>query len=131
VTSEVVTGAVVGLGVYLGFVAALVIAGRRQDARAVVGFVPDCAVLMRRLLADRRVPRRHKVLLGGLLVYLVSPIDLVPDLVPVAGQLDDAILVGLVLRVVVRRAGEQPLRELWPGPEASLRVVLRLTGIAP
>jgi len=126
-----VTGAVVGLGVYLGFVAALVIAGRRQDARAVVGFVPDCAVLMRRLLADRRVPRRHKVLLGGLLVYLVSPIDLVPDLVPVAGQLDDAILVGLVLRVVVRRAGEQPLRELWPGPEASLRVVLRLTGIAP
>src|SRR2546430_11196491 len=54
----------------LGAVLALVIVGRRTDARALAGFVPDCVVLCTRLVADSRVPRRHKVLLGGLAAYL-------------------------------------------------------------
>jgi uncharacterized membrane protein YkvA (DUF1232 family) len=105
----------------------LLLAGRRAHARAVAGFVPDCAVLFARLLRDQRVPRRHKLLVGGMALYLAMPFDLVPDFVPVAGQLDDAILVALVLRTILRR-DKRLIAEHWPGPEASLQVVLRLAG---
>jgi uncharacterized membrane protein YkvA (DUF1232 family) len=116
------------VAVYLLVVLAFVAAGRRTDARAVAGFVPDCAVLMTRLLRDPRVPRRGKVLVAALIPYLAVPFDLVPDFIPVAGQLDDAILVAFVLRRVVRQVGPELLSELWPGPEPSLRIVLRLVG---
>lgn len=112
--------------VYVAFVLWLLLAGRRGDARALAGFVPDCVVLVRRLLGDDRVPRRSKWLLAGLIAYLASPIDLVPDVIPVAGQLDDAILAAFVLRRVLRAAGPGLLREHWPGPEASLAVLERL-----
>ena len=98
------------------------------DARAIAGFVPDCVVLLTRLLRDPRVPRRSKVLVAALLPYLALPFDLIPDFIPVVGQLDDAILVAFVLRRVVRRVGPDLLSELWPGPESSLRIVLRLVG---
>jgi uncharacterized membrane protein YkvA (DUF1232 family) len=110
------------------FVLGLVLAGRRMQARALAGFVPDCVVLCRRLLADPRVPRRNKLALGAVVGYLVMPIDLVPDVIPVAGQLDDAIVLALVLRGLVRSAGADLIRELWPGPAGSLGVVLRLAG---
>jgi uncharacterized membrane protein YkvA (DUF1232 family) len=100
----------------------------RADLRALVGFVPDCGVLLARLLRDPRVPRRSKVLVAALLPYLALPFDLVPDFIPVVGQLDDAILVAFVLRRLVRRTGPELLAELWPGPESSLRIVLRLVG---
>ena len=113
------------LALYAAAVVGLVVAGRRADAVALARFVPDCVVLVRRLLGDPRVPRRSRLALGALLVYLVSPIDLVPDFVPVAGQLDDALLVALVLRALVRSAGPELVREHWPGPPESLAVVLR------
>lgn len=109
-------------------VAALALAGRRSDARALARFVPDCVVLMRRLIGDRRVPRRRKAVLLLAVAYLVLPFDLVPDFVPVAGQLDDAILVLAVLRYVLRGADAGTLEELWPGPPESLQAVLRLAG---
>jgi uncharacterized membrane protein YkvA (DUF1232 family) len=118
------------LALYAAFVLVLVLGGRREGARAVAGFVPDCAVLLKRLAADPRMPRRHKVALVLLLGYLASPIDLVPDFIPVAGQLDDAILVALVLRRVVRRGGAGIVREHWPGPASSLGVVMRMAGLA-
>jgi uncharacterized membrane protein YkvA (DUF1232 family) len=101
-------------------------AGRRTDARALARFVPDCVVLVSRLLRDPRVPRRRKWLLVALAGYLALPFDLVPDFVPVAGQLDDVLLVALVLRRLVRTGGDELIRELWPGPQRSLDVVLRL-----
>jgi uncharacterized membrane protein YkvA (DUF1232 family) len=67
--------------------------------------VPDCAVLFTRLARDSRVPRREKILLGCLAVYLGMPFDILPDFIPVAGQLDDAILVGFVLRRVLQSGG--------------------------
>ncbi len=112
--------------VYGALVVALVLSGRRRDARALATFIPDCIVLVTRLARDERVPRRRKLLLFGLVGYLALPFDLVPDFVPVAGQLDDAVIVALVLRQFVRAGGEPLLRELWPGPEASLAVILRL-----
>jgi uncharacterized membrane protein YkvA (DUF1232 family) len=104
---------------YAGVVAAFFVAGRREDARAVAGFVPDCVVLFSRLLRDERLPRRHKLLVAALLPYLVMPFDLIPDFIPVAGQLDDAVIVALVLRRVVR-ANPQLVEEHWPGPRRTL-----------
>jgi uncharacterized membrane protein YkvA (DUF1232 family) len=113
---------------YAGFVLVLLVLGRRADACAVARFVPDCVVLFRRLLADPRVRRRDKLLLAALVPYLLLPFDLVPDFIPVAGQLDDAVLVALVLRRVVRGAGREVVEEHWPGPCTSLTLVLRLAG---
>lgn len=114
------------VAVWAGFVLWLAAAGRREDARALATFIPDCIVLVTRLARDPRVPRRRKLLLLGLVGYLASPIDLVPDFIPVAGQFDDAIVVGLVLRHFVRTGGEPLIRELWPGPEQSLALILHL-----
>ena len=110
------------------FVVALIVAGRRGDARDVVRFIPDCIVLVRRLVGDPRVPRRHKLLLGALVGYLAFPIDLVPDFIPVAGHIDDVLVVVLALRVVLRASGSELLREHWQGPESSLAFVLRFVG---
>lgn len=115
------------VGLYLLVVLAFVIAGRRASARAIAGFVPDCVVLFSRLLRDRRLPRRHKWLVGALIPYLAMPFDLVPDFIPVAGQLDDAVIVALVLRRVTRKNPEL-VREHWPGPSSSLALILRLAG---
>jgi uncharacterized membrane protein YkvA (DUF1232 family) len=83
------------LAVWASVVVWLLAAGRRGDARALATFIPDCIVLMTRLARDPRVPPHRKLLLLGLVGYLASPLDLVPDFIPVAGQLDDAIVVGL------------------------------------
>jgi uncharacterized membrane protein YkvA (DUF1232 family) len=114
--------------VYALVVLALIVAGRRSHAKALARFVPDCAVLFRRLMADRRVSRPRKALLGLLVAYLAMPFDLIPDFIPVAGQLDDAILVALTLRAVLRDAGPGLVREHWPGPPESLEAMLRLAG---
>jgi uncharacterized membrane protein YkvA (DUF1232 family) len=118
--------ALAALALYAGGVIALISVGRRTDAVALARFVPDCVVLFRRLLADDRVPRRRKLLLAPLLLYLVTPVDLVPDFIPVVGALDDAIIVALVLRSLVRAGGAELLGEHWPGPSRSLEVLLRL-----
>ena len=114
------------LAVYAAFIAWLVIRGRREDARAFATFIPDCIVLVTRLARDPRVPRRRKLFLVALVAYLGLPFDLVPDFIPVAGLLDDAVIVAVVLRHFVRAGGEPMLRELWPGPEQSLALILRL-----
>jgi uncharacterized membrane protein YkvA (DUF1232 family) len=125
-TDGLLLGLAVAAGVYLAFVIALVVAGRRSDARALAGFIPDCVVLFRRLLADPQVSRTRKLLLVALIAYLAMPIDLVPDFIPVAGQLDDAIIVAFVLRTVLRAGGPALLARHWPGPDSSLAVITRL-----
>jgi uncharacterized membrane protein YkvA (DUF1232 family) len=118
------------LVVYAAFVVALIVVARRRGARGVARFIPDCIVLVRRLLGDPRVPRRHKLLLGALIGYLALPFDLVPDFIPVAGHIDDALVVVLALRSVLRGSGGELLREHWPGPESSLAFVLRCVGLS-
>jgi uncharacterized membrane protein YkvA (DUF1232 family) len=126
----ILAGLAVTAIVYFTFVVALVVAGRRGQAVALARFIPDCLVLFKRLLGDPRVSRRRKVVLVAMAAYLALPIDLVPDFIPVAGQLDDAILVALVLRSVLRGSGPALVREHWPGPQESLDFVLRLAGPA-
>jgi len=124
---------VVAVVLYAIAVGLLVAFGRRSEARALAGFIPDCVILVKRLLGDPRVPRRRKAVLVLLIGYLALPFDLVPEFIPVAGQLDDAIVVALVLRGVLRSGGESLLREHWPGPESSLELVRRIAfgGRAP
>ena len=116
----------VTLVLYAAFVCTLVVLGRREDARAFATFIPDCAVLLSRPAREPRVPRRRKLLLLVLVGYLALPFDLVPDFIPIAGQLDDALVVALVVRRFIRAGGEPLIRELWPGPDRSLDLILRL-----
>ena len=113
------------MAIWLAAIAALLIAGRRGDAAALARFIPDCIVLIRRLLADPAVSRGRKLVLLGVVAYLAMPIDLVPDFIPVVGALDDVIVVGLALRVVLRGDGPELLRAHWSGPPESLRAVER------
>jgi uncharacterized membrane protein YkvA (DUF1232 family) len=122
----IVIPALTALALYAGAVLALVAVGRRTDAVAVARFVPDCVVLFRRLLGDRRISGWRKLVLVLVLLYLVTPIDLVPDFIPVAGALDDAIVVAVALRAVLHGAGAVLLREHWPGPSRTLDAVVRL-----
>ena len=91
--------------------------------------LPDLLRLIRRLLADRSVAVGVRVRLALLLVYLASPIDLVPDFIPVIGYADDVVIVALVLRSVVSRAGADAVRRHWPGTPEGLAVMLRLAGL--
>ena len=127
-SSWLVYSVAVFLAAYALIVVAFVIAGRRDDARAVAGLVPDCVVLFSRLLRDPRVPRRHKLLVAALLPYLAMPFDLVPDFIPVAGQLDDAVIVIFVMRHLAQRDSGL-LVEHWPGPRSSLALLLRFVGV--
>ena len=91
--------------------------------------LPDVLRLLHRLARDDTLPRGVRVRLWLLLAYLAMPIDLVPDVVPVLGHADDAIVVALVLRSVVRHAGAAAIDRHWPGtPEglAALRRASRL-----
>jgi uncharacterized membrane protein YkvA (DUF1232 family) len=94
--------------------------------RAVAGFLPDCIVLFARLARDPRTGRSLTLLLVVSGAYLAFPFDLIPDFIPVLGLVDDAILIALVLRFALRRAGPEVVREHWPGPESTLAALQRL-----
>lgn len=96
---------------------------------AALRLLPDLVRLVRRLAGDRTLPRGVRVRLWLLLAYLLSPIDLVPDVVPVLGYADDVVVVALALRAVVRRAGADALARHWPGDPAGSAVVSRLVGL--
>lgn len=103
----------------------------RPELREAARLLPDVLRLMARLARDRRTPRRARLGLWLVLGYLALPIDLVPDVIPVIGYADDAALVAIALRSVVRRAGPQPLRRHWPGSDEGLAVVARACGLGP
>ncbi|MCW3492109.1 YkvA family protein [Microbacterium sp. SSM24] len=105
-------------------------AGNDVDWREILRLVPDVVRLVKRLASDPAVPRTTRWWLLGLLGYLLLPIDLVPDFVPVIGLADDAIIVAIVLRFAIRHAGMEAVERHWPGSPAGLRTVLTLTGAA-
>lgn len=124
--------AVAGGLLLLWVVLVLVLWRARPDesgAREALRLLPDVLRLVRRLAADRSLPRGVRIRLWALLVYLLSPIDLVPDFLPVIGYADDVVVVAWALRSVVRRAGMEALERHWPGTPAGLTVVTRLTRV--
>lgn len=88
--------------------------------------LPDLLRLIKRLAADRTVPLGVRVRLVLLAAYLLSPIDLVPDFLPVIGYADDVVIVALALRSVVRRAGTAAIERHWPGTPEGLGLILRI-----
>ena len=112
-------------------VALLIVRPRRGLLREAVRLLPDVLRLLPRLAADRTLPRGVRVRLALLLAYLASPIDLVPDFIPVIGYADDAIIVAAVLRSVVRHAGVQAVRRHWPGTDEGFAALCRLTRLTP
>lgn len=97
-------------------------------ARHIVGSLPDVARLLFRLCRDNRVPLRHRASLLGLAAYLASPVDLIPDFIPVVGAMDDSLLVALVLRRAVRGIDPELLEEHWDGAPEVLDVIRGLAG---
>ena len=95
----------------------------RDTLREVALFLPNFLVLLKRLVADPRVPRKSKLMLGGTILYLVSPIDVIPDFVPGLGQLDDIVIALLALHSILNRVDEEVVIEHWPGRENVIRIV--------
>jgi uncharacterized membrane protein YkvA (DUF1232 family) len=90
--------------------------------------VPDLLRLIRSLLADRQTPLGVRLALIFLLAWLLNPIDLIPEFVPVIGPLDDVIVAVLVLRYVRRRLGDDELRRRWPGTDAGYALLSSILG---
>ena len=104
----------------------LVIVGRVLLARELALLVPNLVRMFGGLLRDPRVPLRAKIVVGIASLWLASPIDLIPDFVPIAGQLDDAIIAALALRFILRTTDGAVVRQHWHGDPATLERVLRM-----
>ena len=89
------------------------------------GFLPGCVTLLRRLCRDPRVPLSAKIALAIAALWVLSPIDLIPEFLPVIGPLDDIVVVALAVRFAARRVPRAVLLEAWPGEP---RLLLRLLG---
>lgn len=131
---QVPVGVLAGLVLLWLVLLALLWLGRRglpQDVglREALRLVPDTVRLLRRLAADRTVPRGVRVRLALLSAYLLLPIDLVPDVIPVLGYADDAVVMVVAVRSAVRRAGAEAVARHWPGSRAGLEALYALAGI--
>lgn len=118
-------------GLVLVWVALIVALWRvkgRIDLGEALRVLPDVLRLLKRLAGDPTLPRGVRITLWLLLAYMFSPIDLIPDFIPVIGYADDAVIVVLALRSVVRRSGADAIRRHWPGTPDGLTVILRLAG---
>ena len=119
--------------VWLALILLLWLEQRKHPGRTslmdLLRLAPDVVRLLKRLASDKTVPLGVRIWLGVLLVYLISPIDLIPDFIPVLGYADDALVVAIALRFATRRAGRDAIAQHWPGTPAGLAAVLRLAGL--
>jgi uncharacterized membrane protein YkvA (DUF1232 family) len=116
----------IALVVWIGLIVLLIALGRRALARELATLLPNLTRLFAGLVRDPRVPLRAKIVLGATALYLAMPIDLIPDFIPIAGSLDDAIVAAFALRCVVRASSPESVAEHWPGDPATLRRILWL-----
>ena len=114
--------------VYVVAVALLFVVGRRTAAKEIALLLPNLLVLFKGLARDPRVPRGSKVLLVIGAIWFASPIDLIPEFIPVLGPLDDAVVAALILRHLLRTTGPDVVAEHWRGDPATLDRLLRLSG---
>ena len=109
----------------------LILLGRRTAAREVALLLPNVLVLFKGLVRDPRVPRGSKALLVLGAAWVASPIDLIPEFIPFLGPLDDAVVAALVLRHVLRTAGDEVIAEHWRGEPETLNRLLRFSARQP
>lgn len=101
-----------------------------EGLRDVLLFLPRLAALLGRLIADPQVATTDKLLVGAVVAYILSPLDIIPDMVPVLGQLDDVYLVALCLLRLLNRSGEAKVREYWEGPEDIVQILQTVSDYA-
>jgi uncharacterized membrane protein YkvA (DUF1232 family) len=118
----------IAVAVWLVAIGLLLAFGRVNAAKELAGLVPNLLLLFKDLVKDPRVPRSAKIWLGVAAVWLASPIDLLPEFLPVLGPLDDAIVAAAVLRHLVKKAGPDVVYEYWRGDPATIARVLRIFG---
>jgi uncharacterized membrane protein YkvA (DUF1232 family) len=121
-------GLAVAVGLLLASWALLIVLARRLPPgilRDLAAFIPDCVTTVRRLRKDPRVPRRAKIAIIVAGLWVASPIDLIPEFIPVIGPLDDIVVVALALRYAGRRVPRDVLLAAWPG---NPRLIERLLG---
>jgi uncharacterized membrane protein YkvA (DUF1232 family) len=121
--------AVIGVALLVGSWALMVVLAARLPEgtlKELARVLPDCVTTARRLRRDPRVPRRAKLAVALAGLWVVSPIDLIPEFLPVIGPLDDVVVVALALRYAARRIPPEVLYEAWPGRRAVLE---RLLGV--
>ena len=123
-----VIAAVVLVAIWVLAVLVLLWSGRKTAAKELVVLLPNLVRLFRGLIGDPRVPRGSKALLLVGAVWLVSPIDLIPEFLPGIGGIDDAVVAALILRHLVRRAGVEVVREHWKGDPKTIGLILRVAG---
>jgi uncharacterized membrane protein YkvA (DUF1232 family) len=117
------------LGIWaLVLVAVWLAAPSQASALDLVRLLPDLLRMTAGMARDPAMPRSCKVALGGLALWLASPIDLIPEFIPVIGPLDDIVVTAIVLRWVGRRVGIDSLRAHWPGSDEGFGLVRRLLG---
>jgi uncharacterized membrane protein YkvA (DUF1232 family) len=122
----VVEGLVIAAGVYAVAVVALIVAGRGSAAQEVASLIPNLARLFKGLARDPRVPRSSKVLVVLAVAWIVSPIDLIPEFIPVLGPLDDAVVAALVLRHLLRTIDRETVLAHWRGDPATIERLMRI-----
>jgi uncharacterized membrane protein YkvA (DUF1232 family) len=103
----------------------------RGRLRSFIMFLPNMVLLFGRLLKDSRVPLAEKALVAGAIVYVISPIDLIPDFLPFIGQVDDVYVVALVLLRLVNRTDESVVRQHWSGGGDIVALAESIANIAP
>jgi uncharacterized membrane protein YkvA (DUF1232 family) len=117
------------IAVWIVVVIVLVVVGRVLLARELALVLPNLIRLFGGLLRDRRVPIPAKIVLGIASLWLASPIDLIPEFIPIVGALDDAIVAALALRFVLHSTDGAVIREHWHGDPATLARLLRFASI--
>ena len=98
------------------------------SVRELLGLIPDILRLLRSLIGDRGAPLDVRLVLIGLVAWIVSPIDLIPEFIPVLGPMDDVVVAIVAMRYVRRRVGAEDLRQRWVGSEAGFAMLLRVIG---
>jgi uncharacterized membrane protein YkvA (DUF1232 family) len=111
--------------VLLGFAAAATLSLIKRRVRRLAGHAPEIRVLCRSLIGDPRVLPHHRFVLRALVRYLELPLDMIPDLIPIVGRLDDALITALAIRVAMRSANPEMIRQYWPGPQPPPKGILR------
>ncbi len=131
VTAVTVSGVLrlvsIGVGVLLSSWALMVVLAARLPEgtlKELASFLPDCVTTVRRLRKDPRVPRRAKLAVGFAGLWVLSPIDLIPEFLPVIGPLDDVVVVALALRYAARQVPPEVLFEAWPGKRSVMERLL-------
>ena len=127
---QLIAGIVIGLIALWALLLVLFWLLRPRDVplREILRVIPDLLRLLRSIMADGSVPADVRIVIGGLLIWIISPIDLIPEFIPGIGPLDDVIVAVVTLRYVRRRLGIDNLRDRWTGSSEAFAVLERVIG---